>query len=365
MRFELAREADEPELRRLLRDNPLEGAIVLALEREPSAFLAGSLQGDLHQVIVARDETTGRLLGSGSRAVGNAFVGGRETRLGYLSQLRLDRAQRGSVRMLKQGYALLRELHGDGATPFYVTTIVEDNRSARRFLEAGIDGLPTYRPVERLVTLTLSARRRRGPPQIEVAPAVPEDLDRIVALLARSGERHQFAPVWSKESLLSSERTRALDVRDFLIARRAGRDLGCVAIWDQRGFKQSVVRGFTPALALLRPFLNVAGALLGAPRLPSPGSTLRAAFLSHLALYDDDPETAVALVAAASSRASERGIDFLHLGLAARQPLLPTIERAFPHRRYVSLVYVVHWEDGARAVDALDGRVPHLEVAVL
>jgi hypothetical protein len=95
------------------------------------------------------------------------------------------------------------------------------------------------------------------------------------------------------------------------------------------------------------------------------GSTLRAAFVSHLAIDDDDPVTVLALLAAASTWAVERGLDYLHLGLAARHPLLRAVQRAFRHRRYVSRIYLVHWADGASEAGALGDRVPHLEVAVL
>jgi hypothetical protein len=105
--------------------------------------------------------------------------------------------------------------------------------------------------------------------------------------------------------------------------------------------------------------------MLRTPRLPDVGRPLRAAFLSHLALEEDEPEVAVALVAGAMRLAREKALDYLHLGLAARHPLLPPIERAFPHRRLDSGIYLVHWEDGAAAAGALDGRVPHLEAALL
>ena len=69
-----------------------------------------------------------------------AFVNGQATPVGYLSQLRIDRTQRVRKRLISGGYRKLKELHGDGAAQFYITTIVEDNSPARRLLEAGLDG---------------------------------------------------------------------------------------------------------------------------------------------------------------------------------------------------------------------------------
>ena len=53
------------------------------------------------------------------------------------------------------------------------------------------------------------------------------------------------------------------------------------------------------------------------------------------------------------------------LGLTERHPLLPVVRKTFRCREYVSIIYVVHWEDGSAAADALDDRIPHPEVAVL
>lgn len=367
LRFDVARGEDDPHLRRLLRDNPLEGGIRLSLECEPDYFLAAGVQGDLHQAIVAREAGSGRVLGMGGRSVLDAYVNGRRTCLGYLGQLRLDRSCRGRTGMLKEGYRLLRALHGDGAAPYYVTTITEDNRPARRLLEAGLDGLPVYRPLETFVTLALprSRRRRRTPHGPAVDRGGARDLGRIAACVGRNGPRRQFAPVWTPEALASERRARDLRPEDFQIVRRGDEVAGCLAVWDQRRFKQSVVRGYGRRLRLARPFLNLLAPWLRTPRLPAPGEALKSAFVSHLAVDGDDPATLVALLDRALEDAATRDLDYLLVGLACRNPLLEAVRRAFPHREYVSIVYLAFWEDGAGAAAEVDGRIPHLEVALL
>ena len=71
----------------------MDGRIRIALEREPDSFLAATIEGEIHQVIAVRDRASGRLLGMGSRSVSDAWVNGRRTRLGYLSQLRVTRTR--------------------------------------------------------------------------------------------------------------------------------------------------------------------------------------------------------------------------------------------------------------------------------
>jgi hypothetical protein len=364
---DLAKPEDDPEIRRLLRDNPMEGAIRVSLEREPNAFLASTVEGDSHAMVVARDPGTGRIVGLGTRSVGNAFVNGEPCRLGYLSQLRVDRAARGRRRLLAAGYAALRELRRPDEAPFDVTSIIADNDAARRLLAAGVPGLPRYRELSGLVTLVVPVRRNGRQEQQGIEAGDPSRMPEIAACLERNRRRYQVAPFFTVAELTSPERSRGLAPGDFRVALAGDRIVGCLALWDQRGFKQVVVRGYAPRLARWRPWINRLAPLLGTPGLPDPGEMLPHAYLSHIAVDGDDPEIFQALVEAACTEARARHYAYLVIGLAAGHPWLPWLERRFRPRRYESVLYTVDWGDGAAAaaINALDGRLPHVEAALL
>lgn len=357
---------DEPEIRRLLRDNPMEGEIRVSLEREPDAFLAARVEGEPHHTIVARDLTSGAVVGMGSRSVWNAFVNGEPRRLGYLSQLRVDAAHRGKKRLLAAGYDLLRSSRSPGETPFDVTSIIADNTVARRLLGAGLPGLPAYREIGPFSTLVLPAgRTRRAPGGIRIERGTRERMPEIAACLERNRRRYQLAPFFSTNDLLSPERSRGLAPEDFFLALADGRVAGCLALWDQSGFKQVVVRGYGPRLARWRPWINRLSPLLGTPRLPDPGQILPHAWLSHLAVDGDDSRLFEALAQAAHAEARLRGYAYVVIGLAAAHPWIPWLRRRFHPREYRSVLYAVCFEDGRGAVEALDGRLPHVEAALL
>ena len=359
-------EADDPEIRRLLRDNPMDGQIRVSLEREPNAFLAVTVEGEPHHTVVAREASTGRIVGMGTRAVWNAFVNGEPCRLGYLSQLRVDRAARGRRRLLAAGYAALRELRGPDEAPFDITSIIADNETARRLLGSGVPGLPSYRELSGFVTMVLpGVRTSRRPRLVQVEPGRPERLPEIADCLARNRRRFQAAPFFTTEDLGSPERSRGLAPTDFRLAVRDGRVVGCLALWDQTGFKQVVVRGYAPRLARWRPWLNRISPFLRMPRLPDPGEPLPHAYLSHVTVDDDDPDIFRALVESAHAEACARRYAYAVIGLAAGHPWLPWLQRRFRPRRYESVLYTVDWGEGAAAVEALDGRLPHVEAALL
>jgi hypothetical protein len=362
MIVEEAAPEDDPELRRLLRDNPMEGEIRVSLEREPNAFLAAAVEGEPHRTIVARDPDGG-IVGMGSRSVWNAFVNGEPCRLGYLSQLRVDRAHRGQKRLLTAGYDLIRTFRSPEEMPFDLTSIVADNEVARRLLGAGLPGLPRYQEIEEWTTLIVPTTSRPRSSAVPILRGTRDLLAGAAACLERNRRRYQLAPRFSAEDLLSPDRSRGLAPSDFFLAVVNTEVVGCLALWDQSSFKQVVVRGYAPRLARWRPLMNhLAAPLLGTPRLPDPGHALPHAYLSHLAVDEDDPETFRALVEAAYAEARARRYVYVVAGLAARHPWRPWLEKRFKPRTYPSVLYAVLWGDH---VAALDGRMPHVEVALL
>jgi hypothetical protein len=189
-------------------------------------------------------------------------------------------------------------------------------------------------------------------------------LPAIAVRLERSYRRFQFAPVWRARSLEQLVRAN-LRPEDFLIVRRGPGIGACLAVWDQSGFKQTVVRGYARPLAMLRPAVNLAAAILRMPRLPAVGVALRQVYLSHLAVTDDDPALFRALIAAGLAEAHRRGFELALVGLAARHPLAPALAQAWRHREYRSLLHLVHWDDGRAAAAAVEPRLTHVEIAML
>ncbi len=371
MKYELAHAADDEALRRLLRNNPLPGALSLSLEREPCFFWGCGVEGERCETYVARDEAAGRVAGLGSRAVRWAWVQGRRQVLGYLGQARVDPDYRRKG-MVSAAYARVLQQHRTDPqpVPFYVTTIIADNRIARWAFEKERPNKPTYRRWGELVTLALLARPQRPPAipaGLQLKRGTEGDLDAVAACLTRHNRRFQFGPCWEAADLRHPERTRDLAPEDFFLAWRGETLVGCVALWDQRGFKQTRVRGYGGPLKWLRPVYNSVGPrVLGLPRMPAVGEVIPHAFAALLAVDQDDAAVARVLVAAALAEAQRRGLAYLALGLCEGHPLLAGLRKAFWHVPYRSFLYVAYWEDGAAEVAALDpDRPPHVELATL
>lgn len=365
--FQVAGPQDDPEIRRLLRESSFPGDICLSLQREPDGLAAGSIEGDVHHLMVARERTTGQVAAVASRSVRDAFVNGEPQRLGCLGQLRIATAFRQHRRLLDGGFEFCRQIHERGDARLYLVSVVAGNDAGRRLLGRRVPGWPRIEVVDRLVTLAIPVRSapRRPIRGVQLEPGSAGRLHEIVQCLSRNGRRFQFSPCWSAADLLSATRTRALSLRDFVVAVRDDRVVGCLACWDQRTFRQVVVTGYARALRRWRPLLNLIAPWAGIPALPPAGAALDFAYISHVAVDADDEYVLRAMMIEACRRVRASALDYVALGLAAHSPLLPAARRDFAHRTYESVLSVAFWPDGEALARSLDGRPSYPELALL
>ena len=155
--FAFAARADEAELRALLRRSPTAGSVRLAFTREPNYFAADGLAGSRDKTLLHRSGE--RLDGIGRLAALELHREGEPRQMAYLGELRLDPVIRGRARVLREGYAALRDWAEGQAPDGCFTSIAAENERARRVLESGGRlGLPAYLPITRLFTRLIPVR---------------------------------------------------------------------------------------------------------------------------------------------------------------------------------------------------------------
>ncbi len=356
--FAVASGRDEAEIRRLLRDNPMPGRISLSLEREPDYFADARMPGESKQTIIAREG--GRVVCTGSCTLRRRFVNGVPRRVGYLGGLRLDARHAGRFDLLRRGYDFFRELQADEPADFYFTSIATDNARARAVLERGLPGLPAYEFIGDFVTRLLPTNL--SPAREHEKGNRPGSWAEQVAMLNQQNRRHQFAPCWS-DAELAALHPLGLDLADFHRIT-SGVEFASAGIWDQRIFKQTVIRGYASPLKQARPLLNIARRFTGGIRLPAMGETLANAFILNLTASENQKEV-VQLLKLLLGIAAGRGIELLTLGLAANDPRLRWVRRHFRGREYHSRLYLVHWPELGGPARELDERILGPEAAWL
>lgn len=360
--FSLATEADDSELRELLRQIAMPGNITLAFLREPSFFLAEQAGSTASQVIICRDRMLGQLVGMGSRSFRSVYIDGNPTTVGYLSMLRGIPQARGNIG-LARGYQYLKELHADGAVPYYFTTILDDNIEAMRLLTSRRGGLPVYHPAARLVTYLLPlARKRRGHKRRgEVSNASQDDLPQAVAFLQEWNSRHQFAPLYTLQDMLGhSTLLPGFSWENLYVYRQAGKVLGTLGVWDQQSFKQTVVTDYSRKMQTIRPMYNLYAATRGIPRLPPAGAQIK---VLYAAFASGDKPVFEELLSQARDDWSGRGYDYLSVGFCVDHACASAAARAAT-QRIASTLYIVYWAENEVMLPQA-GRPVHPEIATL
>jgi hypothetical protein len=360
--FRWAVPGDEPEIRALVGSVAMPGAVSVRFAREPDYFLGASIMGEPCDVLIARHRPDGRLAAMGCRAEHLAFVNGRESRLGYIGQIRVANGYRGAW-LVQRGARHFEEASAPGL--LYYGVIASDNRRARDLLTGR--RLPGGVHVRRLCGITTYAillRRTEPRPArgLDIQPASAAALPGVVDFLREHGPARQFFPSYALEDFTGGARMRGLAPEDIMVARRAGRVAGMMAAWDQAAYKQDIVEEYGPALRRLRPMYDAAAGLLGFSPLTPPGQAIPLAFAACTCIADDDAGVMQALLAACANHARDRGKAFLMLGLADHDPLLTAVRRSL-HVTYHSDLYAASWSPDI--VEQLDERVPYIEIATL
>jgi hypothetical protein len=357
---------DDGALRALLRSTSMDGPMRLSFQREPGFFVAAETGNLATSVFVGRESATGRVAATATRSIRRAYVDGYERQVGYLSSLRLAEDVR-KTNLLAQFYRHLRQLHADGRAPFYLTTILDGNAEARRILTSGRAGLPAYVPYGTLRTylLPLYARRKRVSTGSVSRGIAPEKLPGVFACLNRFNSGLQFAPVYRSEDLsVDSRMLHGLSASDLYLSSRGQEVAGTLAVWDQNGFKQSVVAGYSLGLAAIRPPLALASRFGLAPRLPQKGQALPCLYAALVSSRESDEGVFRELLETVLTERSGAGYAYLLLGLSDRHPFCAIVEKRSV-MRIESEIYLVCWQDSDPGPLPSRDRIPHLEVATL
>jgi hypothetical protein len=342
-------------IRQLLRDSSMSGDICLSTRREPNYFASLARECSESHTIVATQ--AGKVVCAGSIGIRLRYLNGEPRRVAYLGQLRLANSHAGRYDILRRGFRAFHAMLSGTNVVACFTSIAIDNIRARRFLERGVRGLPVYRPMGELVTLVLPVKALCGSRRAssEMAAHIVNDAEFVRDAVNASNATYQLAPHWTMDDI----KKHAAHGDATLLT-----DGHCTAcLWDQRGFKQTVVTGYSRRLRLLRPMYNAFARVTGRVALPNVGGALSAAFVSHLVA----PSTPGlrGLLGVMAQTAHSQGLDYLLVGFDARDVRCSQLDESFRPRRYRTMLYQLDWPDENLPSVVMDDRLLYPEIALL
>lgn len=358
--FALAETRDDAEVRALLRRSVMPGAVHVAFTREPDYFAGEGLAGAVDRTLVHRRDA--RLDGVARLSTHTLHRNGCARRIGYFGELRVAPDATHSARILRDGFARLREFVQADALDGCFTSIATDNARARRVLECGRRfGLPAYTPLVDLVTLLLPVQGHASTPTRR-ADVTPATRDELADFLDTNAQAAQLTLTWD-DARWDALSEHGIGPEHFCVIRDNGRIIAAGAVWDQRAFRQTVVVGYEGALRWSRPFVNVLARAGLAPALPTPGNVLAqgsilGATVSHEAHWP-------ALWHALRADAARRGLQWLLIARDADDAQLAALRATGRAREYRTRLYDVRWSDMPAWPDPWDTRPFRPEVGLL
>ncbi len=360
--FRLASSGDNAQLKMALRVNAMDSWVRLSFEREPSYFDGEALMGLSYTVIACDENQPALMVGMYSCAFLPVHINGVATRIGYLGGLRVNQQYRHKIRILKGGFASIPKLISEQSTiPFWFTSVASENVSARRLLETGLKGMPIYRAVGEMETLAFNTRQ--GKLQGLLQQATRDDIPALVDFFNRQATRYQFSPVLSPEWLQGLSGDKGLVLSDFWLAKNGTDIQACLAIWDQRAFKQTVSQGYRYPLNALRGLYNLYAGVTGRVKLLKTGKKLEQIYLSFVAFEHLDDTLPVQIIREGLALARKKGAEVAIIGLSVDNPLLAMLKQSLKPGIYRTCIETVNLRGDSNP--NLNGLPPQPEVALL
>jgi hypothetical protein len=360
--FHLAEEHEDEELRALLRQIAMPGAITLSFQREPSFIQAEQAGNITSQIIVCKDQQRGQIVGMGSRSIRLVYIDGKPERIGYLSMLRSLPEVRGNIG-LARGYHYLHELHKDNAVPYYFTTILDENIQASTLLTSSRAGLPCYRPVAHLHTYLIPLRStlRRKRSHKAINRCEPQQLTDAAIFLQHWNSQLQFAPVYSLADLNGQSKLLPFfSWENIYVYYKHKTVQGVLGVWDQQAFKQTIVSNYSPEMRTIRTVYNLFASVRGLPGLPAVGQGIN---MLYAMFVSGNSQVFAALLEQLLLEWSGKGYDYLSVGVC-RDNELATVAARYATHRLLSTAYMVFWPE-EDVVPPQGKRPVHLEIATL
>lgn len=343
--FSLAGPEDSEALLRILECSDFQGGISVLYTRRPDPMVSFGYEGDGFFVPVIRDLETGEVIAMGCCVVREAYINGRIQRVGYLTGLKVLPAYRNRMPHISKVYAFLHEATRDQVDLYY-TTILKDNHEAQRILEKKRPHMPEYRCRGEYTVYCFRTGPRAGKTNYTIETGMSQELD--VFYQAQASRMNFSSPTLLLPGITEKDMYTLRDSQGEIVA--------ACAVWNQQGFKQHIVTGYSGIYRLLK---KLPLGLLGYPDFPEAAIPVNYACITGLCVKGDDPDLARDLINEISLRRTD--VSLLLMGLFENHPLEPVFKH-IRHIRYASRMYTVHWP-GQEIVP--DERPFNIEVGLL
>lgn len=359
--YRKANKDDDEIIKSILRQNEMESWVTLSTEHEPSYFASTDLFGKTETILAFRKDETTSTVGMCSYMNMPTHVNGKQVHAGYLGELRVFPKFRNKLSIVRHGFKslkILSEYQDD--IPYWFTSLARENMVARRLLEANLKGMPVYRPRGDMVTMAFPVKSGKRSNILQRAQL--SDVSALVKFYNQQASYYQYSPVLTGDWLRGLNGQNGLHLHDFWVLKDGDLICACFALWDQRKFKQTVVRGYHFPLNIIRQPYNLFASLSGRVALPAIGEQINYIFIAFLALDETVKTECKVILSSALDLVKTRNADMAMLGLSTQNPIVNELT-PLPKQPYYTCIESVTWS--THSSFDLDDRAVQPEIAIL
>ena len=316
----LAQPSDNDGIRSIFESGSFAGGMNIQFLRGKLPLSSFEADGDKAHILVAEDTRENRLIAVGGAVVRTEYLNGVPEKCAYLTGLKVHHDYRGRLSFIPHAYGIMGALIQDCAAAY--TTILDGNISVIKMFEKRRKNMPEYHYVGHYTTFCLG----RGKRLMQVEKNQTEDFDALMK------------GYYSCKALTPCRTDYAgFGKRDFYSVRdEHGQIAACCFIGDQSATKYYKMCSYGGVYKLAS---HLPTALLGYPRFPKSGETIRNGVISYLYVRNNDPTLCRRFLLSA---AYERGFPMLLWGGFDSDPLSNAVSK-MKAVKYGSRLYEVLW----------------------
>jgi hypothetical protein len=364
-RIFLAGADDTERLKNLYSEKSSDGSLQINLNRDPDFFEALRVEGYENSIYAVEDTETGRIAGAGIRNLRECYINGKVKKIGYLSGLRVAEKYRKS-RAMAMIFIKLRELYLTGECDGYLTSVFESNTLAMKVLTSGKAGMPLFKKIGSLNTFVfkpvqLPAKKDKT---LIVRQAKSSDIEILTSFLKEEGSKQQFFPSYTISDFNHpSGILKDLKISDIYLAFRNNEIAGCLALWDQTGFRKWKVEAYSPFFKLARPILNWIFHYTSFPGLPPIHASFNYRIISMVCIRDNEKEVFASLYNKSIQNVTGNKTILISAGFFDNDQVI----RILPYFKmsFKSSIFIGNWKETQSEIDSIDKRFPYIETGSL
>ena len=275
----LATSQDGKEILRILESSESSGSIELLYSRRPDAYESYQKEFGEARVFVSKNPEKTITIGTCAELIRDVYIDGKVCRSAYVCGLKKDAKQEGAVGF---GFSFIKDLYRRDID-FYYYSVIDDNVKTKKMFAKKRRTI-SFTPFAEYKTFIINPKVKIKAPKnpFVFKRATQEDEESIIKFLNQEGRKKNLFPV-----VKSLNQFYNLSYNDFYLLLDGQDVVATVALWNQTGYKQYIVKRYRKLMKFARLFNWLLHAL-GYVKLPPENQSLNFPMLSFFVCKNDN-----------------------------------------------------------------------------